>query len=177
VTPQVYLLALGLLLSLPTAAFDLESDAAVTIKSDTARLDDARGRATYTGDVIVTQAGTELVANRVELYRDDLGLSRMEAFGSPARYQQPASGEQASIDAQAQTIIYNGRSDQIIFEAQAVIQQGGDTFRGQRIVYNTAERVVTAESGPAPTDRVEMVIQPRNQTSRESTPDNDEGQP
>ncbi|MBS3804580.1 MAG: lipopolysaccharide transport periplasmic protein LptA [Oleiphilaceae bacterium] len=166
-TQRVYILALGLLFSLPAAAFDLESDAPVTINSDKARLDDAQGRATYTGDVVVTQEGTQLDANRVELYRDNLGLSRMEAFGTPARYQQPASQEQAEIDARALTITYDARDEQITFEEQAVIHQGSDTFRGQRIVYSTSDRVVTAESGPDASDRVEMTIQPRNQNEEQ----------
>lgn len=158
----VLLLCLGA--SLGAGAFNLDSDAPITVNADTARLDDGQGVATYTGDVIVTQNETRLTADKVLLYRDSEGLTRIEAFGSPARYQQPAVGEQASTDAKALTIIYAARENLLTLEREAVIEQGSNLFRGNRILYDTAKRVVTAEGGPRDGEgsgRVEMIIQPR----------------
>ncbi|MEC7377851.1 MAG: LptA/OstA family protein, partial [Pseudomonadota bacterium] len=74
----------------PAAAFDLNSDIPIKVTADNARLDDAQGIATYTGDVELEQGQTRLDAERVVLYRDANGLSRIEASGTPARYRQPA---------------------------------------------------------------------------------------
>lgn len=158
---------IGLLTSLPLAAFDLQSDAPISVSADNARLDDAQGVATYTGDVVVTQNQTQLTADRVVLYRDAEGLKRIEAFGDPARYQQPATAEQAETRARAKTIIYAARESQITFREEAVIEQGANLFRGEHILYDTAERIVTAEGGETDDGsrgRVEMIIQP-NQPS------------
>lgn len=153
----------GLLASLPVAAFDLDSDAPIAVSAENARLDDAKGMATYTGDVVVVQNQTRLTADRVVLYRDAEGLKRIEAFGDPARYQQPATTEQAETRARARTIIYAARENQLTFREAAVIEQGNNLFRGERILYDTAERVVTAEGGQegdGKPGRVEMIIQP-----------------
>ncbi len=157
----------GLLTSLPLAAFDLQSGAPIAVSADNARLDDAQGIATYTGDVVVVQNETRLSADRVVLYRDAEGLQKIEAYGDPARYQQPATAEQAETRARAKTIIYGARDNQLTFKEAAVIEQGANLFRGERILYDTAERVVTAEGGETDDGRpgrVEMIIQP-NQPS------------
>lgn len=160
-------LALIATLTLSTAAqaFDLDSDSPIKVKADSARLDDSRGVATYTGDVIVTQNETRLTADRVVLYRDAAGLNRIEAEGQPAHYQQPARDDTGETDAKARRIIYDAANSRLTLEQDAVIEQGGNLFRGSIIHYDTEQRVVTAEGASQQTDgdgRVEMIIQPRS---------------
>lgn len=149
----------------PVAAFDLDSDEPINVSADKARLDDAQGIATYTGAVELVQGSTHLTAERVVLYRNAQGLKRIEADGSPARYQQPVTGGVGETDARARNITWSASDKQLTFEREAVIEQNGNEFRGDVIHYDTEQRVVTAEggedtgSGPG---RVEMVIQPRS---------------
>lgn len=146
--------------------FDMDSDAPIEVSSDRARLDDAEGKATYTGDVVVTQNETRLTADRVLLFRDSEGLRRMEAYGEPATYYSPASANQPPTDAEALTIIYAARENRLTFEEEAVIVQNNDTFRGDLINYDTENRVVNAEGREredGSRGRVEMTIQPRNE--------------
>ncbi len=167
-------LALSVLVTGPAAAFDLNSGEPIAVSADHARLDDAKGTATYTGDVIVTQKQTKLTADRVVLYRDQSGVRRIEAFGKPAHYQQPATDGEGEIRARAMNITYAARNNALIFEQEAVINQQGNVFKGDRILYDTKARVVTAESKPGEknsTGRVEMLIQPRN--NPQSTPGKD----
>lgn len=164
-------LALIAALTLSTAAqaFDLDSDSPIKVKADNARLDDSRGVATYTGDVIVTQDETRLTADRVVLYRDATGLNRIEAEGQPAHYHQPARDNTGETDARARRIIYDAANSRLTFERDAVIEQGDNLFRGNIIHYDTEQRVVTAEGTSQQTDgdgRVEMVIQPRSNRDR-----------
>ncbi|MEE3168576.1 MAG: lipopolysaccharide transport periplasmic protein LptA [Pseudomonadota bacterium] len=153
----------------PAAAFDLNSDTPIKVTADNARLDDAKGIATYTGDVELEQGQTRLDAERVVLYRDANGLSRIEASGEPARYRQPARDGKGETDARALNITWSATDQRITFEREAIIEQNGNLFRGNIIHYDTQDRVVTAEggtdtgSGPG---RVEMVIQPRSNDSR-----------
>lgn len=145
-------------------AFDLNSDSPIKVTANNARLDDGEGKAVYTGDVIVRQDATELTADRVVLYRSEGALNRIEAFGKPAHYVQPAKGDTPKTDAEALTIIYAASENKITFKEKAVIHQDGNTFKGDFIDYDTAKRIVTANGGRSSDNsdgRVEMVIQPR----------------
>jgi lipopolysaccharide transport protein LptA len=56
-----------------------------------------------------------------------------------------------------------------VFEEQAVIEQNGNRFSGNRIDYDSTRRVVTATSSPqrdnqSEDGRVEMIIQPRSES-------------
>ncbi|MDX1802065.1 MAG: lipopolysaccharide transport periplasmic protein LptA [Marinobacter sp.] len=167
-------LALSALVAMPAAAFDLTSGEPIAVSADHARLDDAKGTATYTGDVVVTQKQTKLTADRVVLYRDEAGVNRIEASGNPAHYQQPATDGSGETRASALNITYSAKDNALIFEQEAVINQQGNLFKGDRIFYDTKARVVTAESKPGDknsTGRVEMVIQPRNKPQPASGPD------
>jgi len=177
------LLTLGLTLGTsPAIAFDLESDEPIRVNADNARLDDAQGIATYTGSVEMTQGDANLIADRVVLHRDENGVSRIEATGNPARYRQPATEGQGETDARALTITWSASDNRVTFEREAVIEQGGNLFRGNVIHYDSAERVVTAEgsSDQGGDGRVEMVIQPRgnsdNTSDRQDTDGSSQGQ-
>ncbi len=153
------------LITAPAVAFDLNSDTPISVSADSARLDDSKGEATYTGDVVVTQDQTRLTADRVMLFQNQQGVQRIEAFGTPARYKHPAMGDQAGTDAQSLKITYTAKDSQLTLEQEAVIEQAGNVFRGDRIEYDTVARIVTAEGSQRdgePQGRVEMIIQPRS---------------
>lgn len=161
-----------LVLPVTTLGFELDSDQPIRVSADSARLDDSSGTATYTGEVEVMQGETRLTADHVTLHRDEEGLTRIEASGKPAHYRQPATEDRGETDASAEHITYSAPDSQLIFERNAVIEQGDNLFRGDRIEYDTARRVVNATSrkpeGQEEGDgRVEMVIQPR---SRQTSP-------
>lgn len=157
-------------------AFDMDSDAPIAVSANNARLDDNAGKATYTGNVVITQAGTRLLADRVELYRDEEGLSRILAFGDPARYEQAETAENPPTDARANEIAFDGVASVLTFRENAVIEQAGDVFRGDIIRYDTGDRVVTAERGESEdSSQVEMVIQPRRSSGRASNQEESDG--
>lgn len=163
--PKLLIAIFAALFTSPAVAFDLDSDKPITVSADNARLDDGQGIATYTGAVELVQGKTRLTAERVVLFRSTEGLNRIEANGSPARYQQPVASGEGETDAKAKNITWSATDKQLTFEREAVIEQNGNVFRGDIIHYDTEQRVVTAEggedtgSGPG---RVEMVIQPRS---------------
>jgi lipopolysaccharide export system protein LptA len=164
--------AAALLAASPAMAFDPDSDTPITVSADSARLDDTKGIATYTGAVELAQGKTRLTADRVVLFRDNEGLSRIEASGTPAHYQQPTREGVGETDASALNITWSAADSELIFERNAVIEQNGDLFRGDIIHYDTARRIVTADGGSdngTGTGRVEMVIQPRNTSNKQGS--------
>lgn len=160
------LLCLLLVLVAPAAvAFDLESDIPIRVTADSARLDDGKGVATYTGSVEMTQGDIRLTAERVVLTRSPEGVSQIQASGRPARYRQPAIEGQGETYAKALEIQWSAEDNRVTFKGEAVIEQGGNLFRGEIIHYDSAERIVTAEGSDESGQgdgRVEMIIQPRN---------------
>lgn len=160
-----------LVLGAPAAlAFDLKSDDPIRVNADSARLDDGQGIATYTGAVKMTQGDARLTADKVVLYRDENGVSRIEATGQPAHYRQPATQGQGETDARALNITWSAAENRVTFEREAVIEQNGNLFRGDVIHYDSANRVVTAEGTDQGngSGRVEMVIQPRKQDGQDT---------
>lgn len=71
------ILAMALLAG-PVSAFNLDSDIPIKVSADSARLDDSAGTAVYTGAVELIQGETRLEADRVVLYRNQQGVSRIE---------------------------------------------------------------------------------------------------
>lgn len=164
-------LTVCLVLGAPAAlAFDLKSDDPIRVNADSARLDDGQGIATYTGSVKMTQGDARLTADKVVLYRDENGVSRIEATGQPAHYRQPATQGQGETDARALNITWSAAENRVTFERDAVIEQNGNLFRGDVIHYDSANRVVTAEGTDQGngSGRVEMVIQPRKQDGQDT---------
>jgi len=155
----------GLFLASPISAFDLDSNEPIKVSADSATLDESEGIATYTGDVQLVQGEASLDADRVILHRNERGVSKVESWGSPAHYSQPARDDQQATDAWALEITWSADDNVIVLEKQARIEQGDNQFRGDIIHYDTVRRVVTAEgvrTEEGDSGRVEMVIQPRN---------------
>ncbi|GGY69455.1 lipopolysaccharide transport periplasmic protein LptA [Marinobacter zhanjiangensis] len=154
--------------ALPALAFNLDSDEPIRVTADSARLDDSQGTAVYRGNVEVRQGEILLTADRVDVSRNTAGLDRIDASGRPATYYRPATEAAGAVNAEALEIHYSASDSLLRFEREAVVEQNGDEFRGAVINYNTVNRVVTGE-GRTPegegSGRVEMIIQPRGNTS------------
>lgn len=153
------------LVTTPGLAFDLDSGTPINVAANSARLDDGEGVATYTGDVELIQGDTKLFAQQIVLYRDLNGLNLIKATGTPAHYIQPTANGKGETDAKARTIIWSAAQKQLTFERDAVIRQTGNVFRGELILYDTVNRVVTAQGSSetgSGSGRVEMIIQPRS---------------
>lgn len=161
----------GLFLAGPVSAFDLDSNQPIRVSADSARLDEAQGTAIYTGNVELTQGASRLDAAEVRLQRNEQGIRKIEATGSPAHYHQAQQPGVQATDARARDITWSADDNVVTFTGQAIIEQDGNTFRGDTIHYDSLQRVVTAEGGQAEegsSGRVEMVIQPRTSSQPDS---------
>jgi len=165
------LVLVTLVATLPAGAFDMNSDEPIRITADSARLDDNQGTAIYRGNVDVRQGDVLLTADRVDVYRGSEGLDRIHARGRPATYDRPATATEGPVHAEALEIHYSASENLLRFEQEAVVEQGEDEFRGAIINYDTANRIVTGEGRTETGEgsgRVEMVIQPRGNSSSSS---------
>lgn len=172
VKPLVLLCALaaaGTAWALPT-----DSDQPIHVQANSAELDDRQGKAVYRGDVVITQGTLKITGNTVTVSRNAQGeIDTFTAQGRPAYYeQQPEVGE-SLVQAYGRTIEYFASNERIVLTDQAKVVRDGNTFEGERIVYDTRTQVVNAGraqggSVTTPQPRIDMVIQPRKKPAESS---------
>lgn len=155
----------GLAYALPT-----DRNQPINVQADSAEMDDKRGVAIYRGDVIITQGSMKITGNIVTITLDKSGdIDVFTSVGKPAYYEQKPATDKEIIQAYGLTIQYFAKNDQIIIIDQARVVQQGNTFRGEKIIYDTKKQIVTAGRGKqgtisTPSPRINMVIQPKQKT-------------
>jgi lipopolysaccharide export system protein LptA len=85
------------------------------------------------------------------------------AIGNPATYRQEVEGEEQQVEAEALRMEYVTEKDEITLIDQAVVFQGEDTFRNDRIVYDRANARVKAGTSVQGSERVKIRINPSRQ--------------
>jgi len=154
-----------------TGAMALEDDREqpIHIESDRAQRDGRQGITVYEGDVRLRQGSMRIRADRLEI-RTDANNEVLEviAEGRPAQFEQQPNPNEPPVDAEARRIHYRVSEDKLELTTQARLKQGEATMTGNRIDYNIASELVTAE-GDASSDRprIEMVIPPRRERSQQ----------
>ena len=164
--PLTLLLALVLALAPMTPARALESDQQqpLSLEADAAEMDEAKRLSVYTGKVIVRQGTLEIRADQVTIHHaEDKRPELIIATGQPATYQQQVEGEQRPIQAEALRMEYQATKDEITLIDQAVVFQGTDTFRSDRIVYDRLNARVKAGTSAQGKERVRIHITPQNE--------------
>ena len=157
-------LFLILLATLPGAALALSTDRdqPVHIEADRGELDDVKGVTIYEGRVVVTQGSIKITGDRVVLYYDDQrDISRAEAVGKPATYQQLSDGETEPLKARALRMDYQVKDGVIDLYDDASVVQTGNSLFGNRITYDTVNERVKASRSGSGEDRVRVILTPK----------------
>ncbi|WP_228145013.1 lipopolysaccharide transport periplasmic protein LptA, partial [Acinetobacter baumannii] len=87
------------------------------------------------------------------------------SIGKPAYYEQKPAVDKEIVKAYGLTIQYFAANERIVLLDQAKVVQEGNTFEGEKIVYDTRRQIVNAGRATntdvsTPRPRVDMVIQP-----------------
>lgn len=163
------LLSLGIALG-SAGAWALPSDREqpIRVQADTAELDDKQGVAVYRGDVVITQGTLKITGDKVTITQNAQGdIEVFTAVGKPAYYEQKPAADKQIVKAYGLTIQYFAANERIVLIDQAKVIQEGNTFEGEKIVYDTQRQIVNAgraNGAPltTPRPRIDMVIQPKN---------------
>mgnify|MGYP006151440885 FL=1 len=170
------LLILSLLFTvftIPTASA-LESDASkdITIQSDSAQFDRKARTAVYIGNVTLEQGTLKITADQMTLYsNEEQKLTQAIALGQPAHFQQQMDDDKGLTKAQGKSITYLTLDKNITLFNDATLEQEGNIFTGETIIYNMLNEIVSAKGGTqteltpnsdseAKPSRVKMIIQP-----------------
>lgn len=154
----------AMLLALSNMAYSLPSDkdAPVNIEADSGEIDQATGTTIYQGDVIITQGSMQLEAQKVTVLYKNKKPHRLTATGGPARFKQKPDESKPWVHGKGNKIVYLMHSEELILTDNAELQQGGDSFRSDRIVYDRVKAKLKAGAAAEGKQRVNVTIQPKN---------------
>ena len=167
------ILSLGAALG-SAAAWALPSDREqpIRIQADSAELDDKQGVAVYRGSVIITQGTLKITGDTVTITQTASGdIDVFTSVGKPAYYEQKPAADKEIVKAYGLTIQYFAANERIILLDQAKVVQEGNTFEGEKIVYDTQRQIVnagraTGANVSTPRPRIDMVIQPKKKEQK-----------
>lgn len=169
-----YLLSTFILFFIPLNLMALSSDREqpINLEADTADIDDLKGISIYTGNVILTQGSMVIKSSKLTLYNDkNKELEKAVAVGTSKKlttFKQRPEGKDADFRARSRTMIYYLQKDKIHLLKNAYVWQAGDTFSGDKIIYDTKRETVEATSKKnkqgkpvSSGGRVRVTIQPK----------------
>lgn len=170
---KLFLSLLALFLGQGAMALSTDREQPINIEADRAEADHARRITTYYGDVIITQGTLKITGDTVTIEYDDQNrLTKLVSEGAPARFRQLPDGKSDQPTnyqaAEASRMEYYAGKDVIILLGKAVYGQGGDRVAADRIVYDSINSRLKAESraaadgdGGQPSSRVRIKIEPK----------------
>ncbi|MCY1418653.1 Lipopolysaccharide export system protein LptA precursor [compost metagenome] len=148
-------------------ALPTDREQPIRVQADSAELDDKQGVAVYRGDVIVTQGSMKLTGNTVTLKQNKEGdIEVVTSVGKPAYFEQKPEPDKQITQAYGITIQYFVTQNRVVLIDQAKVIQEGNTFEGEKIVYDTQRQIVNAGRATGtqvttPRPRIDMIIQPK----------------
>jgi lipopolysaccharide export system protein LptA len=153
------LLALLLFVS-AGGALALESDSTqpIELAADSVDFNEAEGRSVYKGNVDVRQGSIRLRGDVVTVYQAGRDPEKVVAEGRPVKFEQRI--DKGLVQGEALRVEYEVASENIILIGEAVLNQGKDTMRSDRIVYDRVKSVVKAGAAAKGKQRVHISIQP-----------------
>ena len=155
---------LTLLSATPACALSNDREKPIHISSDSADINEKSGLSIYRGNVIMIQGSTKLTGDIITIYSQDRQAHKVISQGEKqqAYFEEEQEAGKGRLKAWGNTIKYHIDNNKIALIKQAHLEQGGNTFKGERIEYDKQAKVVTARAGDSYSGkRVEMVIQPR----------------
>ena len=163
------LLGLLVLVASPaTLALSSDKDQPIDIEADSVDIDESKGQSIYVGNVKVTQGSIRLLADRVTVFHTDGDPQKFIATGEPARFRQMPDNSDVPIQARALRMEYVINGDLVTLIEQAVVLQGKDTMRSDRIVWDRVRGKVKGGLAAEGKQRVKMTFQPKKSTAEET---------
>jgi len=152
------LLALMLILAAP-AGFALESDKdqPIELAADSVDIDESKGQSIYRGDVDLRQGTMRVLADVVTVHQIKRKPTKIIAEGRPVKFRQQS--EKGPVKGEAKRVEYEVDSENLVMIGDAVLIQGGDSMRSDRIVYDRIRSVVKAGAAAKGKQRVRIKIE------------------
>ncbi len=144
-----------------------DKDQPLDLEADSAEIDETKGMSVYTGNVIATQGSMRLESDRLVIFHTGTKAERIEAEGKPARFQQLTEKSPEPVKARGLRMEYKLDSEELILIGDAVVVQGKDTFRSDRITYDRVKAVVKGGTAAKGKERVRITVDPKGRDKGE----------
>lgn len=147
-----------MLLTSSLPALESDQEQPIELTADYADIDESRGVSVYKGDVDLRQGSMRLRADIVTVHHVDRKPERMVAEGRPVKFQQQS--DKGPVKGEARRAEYEVSTENLVLIGDAVVVQGKDSMRSDRIVYDRVRSVVKAGAAAKGKERVRISIQP-----------------
>jgi lipopolysaccharide export system protein LptA len=134
-------------------------DQPILIEADSADIDDRRGVSVYRGNVEIRQGRSVLTADQVTVQHPEKKAQKIVAVGKPVKYRQTQEGGKPDIRAEALQAEYFTDSEELVMTGNAVLYQGKDSFRSDRITYDRKSGMLKGGSSAKGKRRVQVTIE------------------
>ncbi|MCU7797620.1 MAG: lipopolysaccharide transport periplasmic protein LptA [Candidatus Thiodiazotropha sp. (ex Myrtea spinifera)] len=158
------ILLVGLLFPLTLQALSGDRDQPMHLEADSVSIDEGTGISLYQGNVVITQGSLKLWADRLWIHRRDGKTDKLISEGQPTRFQQ-TTDEQEEVRGHALRAEFYVDRDELLLFDDALLEQGPDQFRSDRIIYNRTSSQVKAGTSADGKQRVQVIIEPRKKTA------------
>lgn len=162
------------LFSAPAKALESDRQQPISILADSAQFQPDKGQATYTGQVEIEQGSLKIRAHKITLYRQANGdIEKLVALGQsePVHLQQQPTPEDAVVHAYGMRVLYQAANQQVELESAARLENGQDSFSGERIRYDLQSKRIQAWGQSKDSDnqsedgRVKITLFPKGDSS------------
>jgi lipopolysaccharide export system protein LptA len=145
---------------LPAFALSADKDQAVDIQADGSDMNTASGTSIFTGNVEIRQGSTQLNADKVTVYYIDSRPSKLIAIGKPAQFRQLPDDSKEYVVGKGNKIEYLINDEELVLTENAVLIQGKDTFKSDRIIYDRVKARLKAGAAAEGSQRVHITLDP-----------------
>lgn len=119
-------------------ALESDRDQPADIEADDIEFDFKKGTRTYINNVLAIQGTLRLKADKLFAEYNGSELKKATMWGSLARFKQRPDGKEHDVEGWAKQIIVDQKNNTLTLIGKAALKQGGQTARGESIVYNMA---------------------------------------
>ena len=130
------------------------------LEADSLSIDESTGVSLYEGNVEITQGSLKLWADRLWVHRRQGKTEKIVSEGAPTRFSQLLEEGGDEVRGQARRMEIYVERDEMLLIDNALLEQAGNTFRNDRIIYNRANALVRAGVSAQGKERVQVVIEP-----------------
>ncbi|GLQ31298.1 lipopolysaccharide transport periplasmic protein LptA [Litoribrevibacter albus] len=158
-----------LLISAPLYALPEDKTQPIQLEADQAKLNNETGISEYLGNVVIIQGTAQLRADRVILHTANNEVVRMEAFGSPAKYQQILQPNEPPTHIEGNTLDLKIADQLAEVTGNGKVFKGEDKLSSEKITYSLKTGELNATKSENSSDsRVRFIFHPPEKKSDKS---------
>jgi len=164
----IHLTSLFILLSLPMTVLALEEDMEqpIQVEADSVEIDESRGTSIYKGNVILSQGSIRLAADIVTVTQYKNKSDHVQAKGRPVVLTQNAGKGKKKVEGRGNTMEYDVDSEVLLLIGNAVLTQGRDSFKSDRIAYDRKKAILKGGASAKGKQRVKATFRTKRKKSK-----------